>query len=209
MRIPVIAIALCFLVPLCADAQQTRTYSWEDPDDGDGVKSYGDSIPAKYAELEKRVLNEHGVVVETLEGKKTPEQIEAERVANAIKLAALLRQRADQALLATYIDVDEIELHRDRRVELFQAQARVTQLYLRNLRRRLTDLEREATRFKPYSLNPSAAMVDPGLVRDIESTKETIGRHEINLSKYETDEQNIIERFGGDIDRFMVLKGIS
>ena len=44
-----------------------------------------------------------------------------------------LQMRADRALLATYQNVDEIVMHRDRRVELFQAQSRVTELYLRNL----------------------------------------------------------------------------
>ena len=206
MRKQVIAIALCLLVPLGADAQQTRTYRWVD---ADGLVYYGDTIPAKYAELPKQVLNEHAVTVEYLEGKKTPEQIEAERVAEILRVVHELRLRADQTLLATYIDVGEIELHRDRRVELFQAQARVTQLYLRNLQHRLTDLQRETTRYKPYSVNPSAPIVDPGLVQDIQKTKETIDRHELNLLKFESDEQQIIERFDGDISRFMVLKGIS
>ena len=64
-----------------------------------------------------------------------------------------LQFRADQALLSTYVSVAEIEMHRDRRVELFQAQARVTELYLRNLQRRLDQLKTEAGRFKPSSFS--------------------------------------------------------
>ena len=59
-----------------------------------------------------------------------------------------LQKRQDQALLATYLSVDEIIMHRDRRVELFQAQSRVTELYLRNLQRRLDNLRSEASRFQ-------------------------------------------------------------
>ncbi|MDH3551542.1 MAG: hypothetical protein OER22_02910, partial [Gammaproteobacteria bacterium] len=70
-------------------------------------------------------------------------------------------------MLSTYVNVNEIEMHRDRRVELFQAQARVTELYLRNLRRRLDKLKSEAGRYKPYSSDPGAPTIDPDLVEEI------------------------------------------
>ena len=92
MRKQVIAIALCLLVPLGADAQQTKTYRWVD---ADGRVYYSDSIPAKYAERPKQVLNEHAVTVEYLEGKKTPEQIEADRVAASLRVVQELRLRAE------------------------------------------------------------------------------------------------------------------
>lgn len=205
MRIIVTTIALCFLVPLASQAQETRTYRWVDDE---GVVHFGDSIPAEYAEKPKQVLNEHGVTIQYLEGKKTDAQIEAERVARELKVQEELQRRADQALLATYVNVDEITMHRDRRIELFQAQARVTELYLRNLRRRLGTLEGTARRFKPYSSDPNAPTVDPDLIDEIKQTNKAIERHEINLQKYRSDEQEIIERFEGDINRFMALKGL-
>jgi len=104
--------------------------------------------------------------------------------------------------------VDEIRMHRDRRIELFQAQSRVTELYLRNLQRRLEKLEREASRFAPYSSDPEAEMVDPDLVAEINETKGTIERHIENLQKFQNEEQVIIARFEGDIDRFKSLKGL-
>ena len=153
MRLIVITFILCLLVPLASQAQETRTYRWVDDE---GVVHYGDSIPAEYAELPKQVLNDHGVTVGQLEGRKSPEQIEAERVAAELEVQKELQHRADTALLATYNTVDEITMHRDRRIELFQAQARVTELYLRNLRRRLAVLEEDARRYKPYSSDPAA-----------------------------------------------------
>jgi hypothetical protein len=205
MRLIVTAITLCFLVPLASQAQEIRTYRWVDDD---GIVHYGDSIPPEFAEKPKQVLNEHGVTIQYLEGRKTEEQIEAERVAKALEVQLGLQRRADQALLATYINVEEITMHRDRRIELFQAQARVTELYLRNLRRRLDNLQNDARQFKPYSSDPNAPMVDPALVDEITHTKEAIKRHEINLQKYRFDEQQIINRFEGDIVRFRVLKGL-
>ena len=144
-----------------------------------------------------------------IRGKKTAEEIEAERVAAKIALQKELQMRADRALLATYQNVDEIEMHRDRRIELFQAQSRVTELYLRNLDRRLTQLKQESGRFRPYSSDPSAEMIDPTLIQEIKETEETISRHKRNLSKYRQDERDIIERFDGDIHRFRDLKGLT
>ena len=119
-----------------------------------------------------------------------------------------LQRRADQALLNTYISVEEIVMHRDRRVELFRAQARVTELYLRNLARRLDRLKTEAGRYKPYSSDPNAAMIDPSLVAEISDTEGAIQRHEDNLKQFRSEEKQIRDRFEGDIERFKRLKGI-
>ncbi len=188
-----------------AFAQEAKVYKWVDKD---GVTHYGDSIPAEYAELPKEVINQHGVTVDNLAGKKTAEQIEAERLEQERLTAMELQKRADRALLATYLSVDEIVLHRDRRVELFQAQARVTELYLRNLERRLNSLETEAANFQPYSDNPEAPMIDDALAEDLRRTKAVIARHERNLEKFRANEQQIIARFDGDISRFKLLKGL-
>lgn len=197
---------LLLLAPLAGLADNTKFYKWTDEN---GVTHYGDSIPAKYAELPKEVVNDYGVTVDNLEGKKTPEQIEAERLEKERVMAIELQRRADQALLATYLSVDEILMHRDRRVELFQAQARVTELYLSNLQRRLERLRADAANFQPYSEDPDAPMIDPELADELKKTKEIIKRHQRNLEKFQADEQQIIARFEGDIDRFKVLRGIN
>ncbi len=207
MRLKVISVAVCLLLPLAVAAQQRggSTYSWVDDE---GVRHYGDRIPAEYADMPKQVVNEHGVTVGHIEGRKTAEQLEAERVAKELETQKELQRRADQALLSTYVSVKEIEMHRDRRIELFQAQARVTELYLRNLHRRLDQLKGEAGRYKPYSSDPDAPMVEPGLIQDIKETEGSIERHEVNLKTFRAEEKQIKDRFQGDIHRFMALKGL-
>lgn len=205
MRIIVSAIALTLLLPLGADATEARVYKWTDKD---GIVHYGDSIPPEYAEEPKQVLNDQGITVDHLEGKKTPEQIEAERIARELEVQKELQRRADRTLLNTYLNVDEIIMHRDRRVELFQAQQRVTELYLRNTERRLSSLQKDARRFKPYSSDPNAPMINDSLLQDIRETKQTIRRQQDNLQKYKDSQNEIIARFDGDIARFKVLKGL-
>ncbi|MDH4072386.1 MAG: DUF4124 domain-containing protein [Gammaproteobacteria bacterium] len=192
-------------VAAAADKKQ-KLYRWVDED---GVVHYGDSIPARYAEVERQVVNEHGITVDVMRAKKTDEELAEDARLAELREEAELQRRRDQALLATYLTIEEIEMHRDRRVELFQAQARVTELYLRNLQRRMDSLREEASKFRPYSEDPDAPMIEPDLANDIQVTKETIARHEENLRKYEADEDSIVARFDFDIDRFKALKGLN
>jgi uncharacterized protein DUF4124 len=205
MRKTIICCALALLVPLVAGAQESKVYRWVD---AEGNVYFGDSVPPEFAEFPKEVLNERGVTVGNLEGKKTEEQKEAERLATKRRVAQELQQRADQALLATYLTVEEILMHRDRRIELFQAQSRVTELYLSNLESRLATLRSDASKYQPYSEAPDAPMIPEALAKDLRRTKETISRHKRNLKKFKTDEQQIVERFDGDISRFKILKGL-
>lgn len=208
MRILKFISLLLLVSPMVCTAQShqgSTHFKWVDEN---GVVHYGDRIPAKYRDLPKDVVNDYGVAVGHLEGKKTPEQLEAERLEQERIQAIELERRADQALLATYLSVEEILLHRDRRVELFQAQARVTELYLRNLDRRLQKLRADASNFQPYSENPDAPMIEDDLAAELRKTKEIIQRHERNLKKFQSDEERIIARFAGDIDRFKTLRGI-
>ena len=205
MRKLITTIAFITLGSSAAAADEQKVYKWTD---AEGNVHFSDSIPAEHAERRKEVLNGHGVTVEELEGKKTAEQLEQERIEKDRQVAQEMQRRADQALLATYLTVEEIIMHRDRRVELFQAQSRVTELYLRNLDYRLKGLREEASRYKPYSDDPDAPMIDEKLAEELRATKDMISRHERNLEKYEANERQIIERFDGDIRRFKILKGI-
>ena len=200
-------LAFLLLAAGSAGAQNTqKLYRWVD---AEGIVHYGDSIPAEYSEIERQVVNDHGITVDVMHARKTEAEIAEELRLEELERDRELQKRADQALLATYLSVDEIVMHRDRRVELFQAQARVTELYLRNLQRRMDSLRTEASTFRPYSEDPDAPMIDPDLANDMTITKDTIARHEHNLQRFRSDEQNIVSRFDGDIDRFKTLKGLN
>lgn len=197
---------LSFLPVAAVHAQEDRAYRWVDEN---GIVHYGDTLPPNVAELEKQVLNEQGITVDVMRGKKTEEELAAERRQLELEAEREVQRRADAALLATYLSVDEIIMHRDRRVELFQAQAKVTELYLRNLRRRLGNLEDLASKYRPYSEDPDAEMIDPGLSSDINETKAIIARNEQNLDRFRQEESAMAARFDGDIVRFKELKGLN
>ena len=197
---------LSITVVASAGGRAGTVYRWVDED---GITHYDDSVPAEYRDHNKDILTDEGIKVGSIRGRKTEEELAAERRAEELQQAKNIQLRADKALLATYLSVDEIRMHRDRRVQLFQAQSRVTELFLSNLESRLQKLERQASRYQPYASDPDASLVDPDLVVRINNTKSTIERHEKNLAKFETDERQIVARFEGDISRFKTLKGIN
>jgi len=209
MRNALITFLLLIVIPvsLSADPKKTqKMYRWVD---SEGAVHYGDSVPAEYAELERQIINDHGITVDVLRAKMTEEEIAEEQRQEDLRMQRKLERRQDQALLATYLTIDEILMHRDRRIELFEAQARVTELYLRNLERRMSELKEEASEFQPYSEDPDAEMISADLADDIATTKETITRHEANLQRFQSDQQGIVARFDGDINRFKKLKGLN
>lgn len=209
MRNVLITFLLLIVIPISSAAAQGKTqkmYRWVD---SDGAVHYGDSVPAEYAELERQIVNDHGITVDVLRAKMTEEEIAEEQRLADLHMQRELERRQDQALLATYLTIDEILMHRDRRIELFEAQARVTELYLRNLERRMSVLKEEASEFQPYSEDPDAEMISSDLADDIATTKETIARHEANLQRFQSDQQGIVARFDGDINRFKKLKGLN
>ena len=202
-----LAIGLLSIAVAAGAAPRTGSvYRWVDED---GITHYDDSVPTEYRDQHKDILTDEGIKVGSIRGRKSEEELAAERQAAELQHAKDLQLRADKALLATYLSIDEILMHRDRRVELFQAQSRVTELFLSNLEGRLQKLERQASRYQPYSSDPDASMVDPDLVLKINETKSTIERHERNLQKFATNEEQIVARFQGDINRFKTLKGIN
>lgn len=207
MRLLIVATVSFLLLPLAAfAAQEQKLYRWVDEN---GEVHFGDSVPPQYADTEKQVLNAEGIRVGVIRGKKTAEEIaEEERIAE-LRRQQELQRRADEALLATYLSVEEIIMHRDRRVELFKAQSRVTELYLRQMMRHMATLREQASQFRPYSDDPNAEMIDPELAEEILVTKATIKRHQANLARFRDDEQELVARFDGNIDRFKYLTGMN
>jgi len=190
-------------------AGQARLYRWVD---NDGVVHYGDRIPPEYADHDRDLLNSQGVRVGAEEGALTADE-RAERarlaaIAEAEQQARVDSARRDQILLDTYLSVAEIEGLRDRRLELLEAQIKVTEHYLGNLRKRLERLQREARDYKPYSDNPDAPDVPEALGLELSRTIASIGLYEQTLARSRKEQEELATAFASDIERFQTLKGI-
>lgn len=202
------AAALAFgLIGTDADGQ-TRTYRWVDDE---GVVHYGDRVPPQYADRDRDLLNTQGVQVGVQEGVLTEaERAERAQLATAeqaTREARMADARRDQVLLDTYLSVEEIERLRDRRLELLEAQIKVTEHYLGNLRKRLERLQREAADYRPYSDNPEAPDVPEALGLELSRTIASISLYEQTLARSRTEQSELAAAFESDIQRFRELKG--
>lgn len=207
-RLAMLAALLAATPALAAERSTGKpVYKWVDDK---GVTHYGDAIPPQYADQDKTVINNQGVPVATIPGRRTPEQLEeAARQRTAEERArqdqVLARQR-DQNLLATYLTVEEIESLRDRRLEILEAQSKVTNQYLDTLRGRLRQLESQALRFKPYSADEKAGPMPEHLAEDLVRAVNEIRAQEQSLVTRKQESVRLQEQFARDIARFRELK---
>lgn len=206
---PICTILSATLLCLAAaQASAQKLYRWVDEN---GVVHYGDHIPPEYARSDREILNSHGIAVGFEEGEITPEeQAEIDRKAAEAAEAERIRSegiRRDRMLLETYLSVDDIVDLRDRRLELVGAQIKVTELYLTNLRKRLVNLQAEASAYKPYSADPDAEAIPENLALDLSRTLASINLYEETLSRTRSEQEELRAAFQLDIERFKELKG--
>ena len=178
-----------------------RLYKWKDEN---GIVRYGDRIPPQYAKQDVNVLNEYGVVVDTVEGVKTPEQLAAEAAKKereeVIRREVAAKKQYDMNLLETYSSVDEIELERDRRISAVDAQITQANRQIRLLQSKIARLEMEA-----QGSNEDSGLSDT-LLSDMEDTRTTLDEYEAQLRGFYVAQADLRLKFDGDMVRFRELK---
>ena len=173
--------------------------------DGKGQYQYGQSIPPVCMEQDVEVLDESGRVVRIIPGRRSLEQVAAQKAAEDEAKAAAQR---DRTLLATYLTVADIERLRDQRLELLEQQSRVTEQYIANLREREARLMADAQRYRPYSTKPNAQPVPEHLAQEMVSTVNGLQVYEEELTKNTAERNQLRTEFDADIARFKELKGV-
>ena len=173
--------------------------------DGKGQYQYGQSIPAICMDQDVEVIDETGRVVRVIPGRRSLEQVAAQKAAEDEAKAAAQR---DRTLLATYLTVADIERLRDQRLELLEQQSRVTEQYIANLREREARLMADAQRYYPYSTKPKAQPVPEHLAQEMVNTVNGLEVYEEELAKNTAERNQLRAEFDADITRFKELKGV-
>ena len=187
-----------------------KLYRWVDKN---GEVHYGDRVPPEEVKLDREELNSYGIAVKTLPREMTKEeQVEIQRQ-KAIELAEqkriLAAKQRDVILLNTYLSINEIESLRNRRKDLLDGQIRVTEVYLTNLRSKLTRLQKDASRFQPYNPDPNAPPINSRLARELSNTLNSILVYEQTLIDTREKQTELVEKFASDIDRYRNLRGLN
>ena len=118
----------CLVVlTLLATTSDARLYRWVDEA---GAVHYTDTLPPAQAERGHAEMSEKGLVVDTTERAKTPEELQREEEAKRARLAAERAKKeqeaADQMLLRTFGSVDDMIMTRDGRLAAVDAMIRLT-----------------------------------------------------------------------------------
>jgi hypothetical protein len=202
-------VFLCLILFGFSGAANTaKLYKWIDED---GNVRYGDRLPASESKKKHQTLNSQGVVVSTTEAAKTPEEYaairkaEKERKARELVEARVknLQRRKDRVLLTTYDSVYELELVKDKRMELVDL---VIQSMYRGIgfaEKRLEMLENKATtKYLAKGLE-----VPGGLAQNIELLTRSNQIRQKRLRLRLIEKNNILTRYEKDLVRYRKLTG--
>jgi hypothetical protein len=205
LLLPVLLLALLSSAAIAQSDKQKKTYRWVDKN---GQVHYGDSVPAEYAEQDREVLNKQGVQVGKEEGTITPEEAAAKAAADKAARDEQKRKLRDRVLLQTYQSVKELEVLRDNRLDLVDAQLTIQEQSLSNLRAQRAQIERQAARYAPINKDAEAPPLPDEVATDLERSSSDIVTQEANLVKRREERESIRLNFEADIKRYEELRSI-
>lgn len=200
LRTLLTVVLLAMLVTSPASA--ARLFKWTDDD---GKVHYGDKIPPKYAKQERKVLNDQGVAVKTLEAAKTPEQL-AEEARLAEQRREQERIEADKAahdrmLLATFTTEDDMVMTRDGKIAAIDGMLRVTRGRIENIEETLAELTRTAA-----EMERAGKPIPDSLHERIQTARTQSARYHDYIAAKRHEQEALRQQFETDIRRFRELK---
>ena len=186
--------------PPSKESIKGATYSWVDEN---GVRHYGDSVPAEYSQREQRVLNNQGVEVR----KRDAEMSATEAAAYAADQKEEARKRQhDMFLISTYPSVKEIENVRDTRVDQINGQIVAAEAYIATLTTRVDGLKQRSMGYAPYNTKPGARRMPDDLAEEMVRALSELRTQNAALSKRQAEKQAVMDQFTADINRFKELR---
>jgi hypothetical protein len=147
-------IALIFAIgSFQAQAQTTgggKIVCWKDK--AGKTVGCGDKVPPEYQDNATKELNKRGVTVNSSDPALTPEQkkaLQAEADRKAVENQhAAEQKRKDKALLDTFTTVKEIDLKRNRDIQLIESNIEAQQTNLKNANDRQADARNRIEQYK-------------------------------------------------------------
>lgn len=167
-----------------------RIVKWKDDK---GVTHYGDSIPAQYSNRENSLINQQGITVK----RNKPISYQDE----SLSLAKIEQDKKDKALLSAFTNENEIDLARDRNLQLDQVTLEGLQLQKANSQKRLADNQKYANGFVK-----NRKVVPADLAGDIKTNQAEITKLDQQIADRKTAMDATRKRFDDDKKRFILLR---
>ena len=184
-------LAMSFSLHAHADGAG-KIVKWKDEK---GAIHYGDKIPAQYANGENTVMSKQGIAVQRYKPINPQNQ--------ALNLAKQEQDKKDKALLSAFTNESEIDLARDRNLQLDQVTVEGLQLQKTNTQKRLSENQNYADGFvkrkKP---------IPADLTTDIKSGQAEISKQDQQIAERKTSIVATRKRFDDDKKRYIALKNL-
>ena len=173
--------------------------------DDNGKTVVSSTLPPKYSQNGYEIVNELGIVLETIEPRKTEAQLleEARQKAELEEQARLAReqQRLDTILIESYSDISDIERARDNEVDSKNRDIMLLRQNIRRMTRLLEDKQALAARDERLGQE-----VGEKTLKEIDDFKKRIAREQKEITLIEDEIKEITERYDSSMIRFSELK---
>ncbi|MDP1595420.1 MAG: DUF4124 domain-containing protein [Methylotenera sp.] len=185
--------ALCMWVSFIQSTHaedKSSIVKWKDEK---GATHYGDRVPPQYSDRENSIMNRQGITVKRNKPINHQEQ--------ALDLEKLEQDKKDKALLGAFTNADEIDLARDRNIQLdLIALENLNQEKISN-QKQLAENQRLAD-----SLAKKKAPIPDDLSVDISKNQAEVGKINQRISDRKQTIENTRKRFDADKKRYLSLK---
>lgn len=171
-------------------AESSKIVKWKDDK---GVTHYGDSVPVQYANRESSVISKQGI---TVKYNKPISQQDKE-----LDLAKLEQNKKDKALLSAFTNESEIDLARDRNLQLDKVTIEGLELQKTTSQKRLADNQKYASDFTKRKKE-----IPSDLSAEIKASQAEIAKQDQKISERKAAMENTRRRFEDDKKRFVALK---
>jgi len=173
--------------------------------DKQGKVVVSSTLPPEVSQKGYDIVNEMGVIIETVAPRKTKAQLLAEQ-AEKLRLEEDARIQREQELLDTilinsYTDISDIERARDSEIKSKERDVMLLKQNIRRLTRMLEDTQTRAARDERLGKEISQSIQD-----DIVTFKSRISSENAEIIKVKNRKEIIDERYTSSIIRFSELK---
>ena len=195
--------ALLFAAPA---AQSQKIICWKDK--SGKVIGCGDRVPPEFQQNEAKILDSRGIVRETKVSQEEAARLkEEEKKKAALKAEEDQRiaeqRRQDTALVNTYASPREIDVRRDREVQVVDLQIQQLQASLKSAADALENQQKRHATFEKRN-----APVPDGVKDDLARAKEEKARVEARIADKEKDKARISAAYAQQKARYLELKGV-
>ncbi|MCW8922173.1 MAG: DUF4124 domain-containing protein [Gammaproteobacteria bacterium] len=193
---------LFIFVYTCSLPVHAKMYKWVDDE---GVVHFGDTIPAKYLNKERKELNSQGSTVKVFPAAETVEQrkerLKLEQEEKRKKKIIQEQAKQDKVLLDTYTTERDLIAARTARLVAVDSQLKLSESIIDDAKRKLDLTEKQITR-----LRADGKEVPQNILDKMQREEKQLEIYQNVAANHQKRKQEINKQFTVYIERFRELK---